>query len=254
MFIKTRNIDESILYSHNLFLKYINLIRRYDKNFTLKNKVILEIGPGDNFLLAYIFILNGAEKVYLIDKFHKPLDISYDLILLKRYIKKFFHFFTDYNLKNIENKIKYYANSPFENFNVLKKNSIDLIISNAVLEHIFDIESAIRIISLLLKDGGLTIHRIDLRDHLHIADNCFLDFLKFSPRFWRFFGDLTNRMRYPEYINLFDRYHLELIYIYTLKIGLISKINKIKNNFNRNYRFLNDEDLSIGAFDIIAKK
>lgn len=254
---KSRNINNSILYAQNKFSHYLDLIRKSDENFKLKNKRILEIGPGDNLLIAFIFLLNGAKEVYLIDKFHKPLDDLYDLDLLKHYLKTFSYLYSDYTLKNIDslkNRIKYFPNTPFENFDKLNRNTIDLILSNAVLEHLLDVETAIKMMKFLLKDSGLSIHHIDLRDHLHLLDKCFLDFLKFSPRFWKYFGDLTNRMRYSQYIFLFKKYKFDIIYTDLKRRGLISRINEIKNNFHHNYKILSNEDLSITSFDLIAKK
>jgi len=248
----SRNIKRSTLYSYNIFNSTINLIKYFDKNYTLKNKTILEIGPGDNFLLAYLFLLNGAKKVYLVDRFKTNITKSFNLKLYEYYIKKYV------NLKNfisLSNKIYYFSNTPFEKLNKIKKESIDLIFSQAVLEHVFDLNSTIKKISLLLKKGGYTIHQVDLNDHLHLNDKSYLDFLKYPHRFYKYFGDITNRKRFSQYINYFNVYHLKILDIINIKkVGPISKINKIKKKFYRDFRNLSDEELSIISFKIIAKK
>ena len=151
------------------------------------------------------------------------------------------------------NKIIYFSSDSIENFNKLCNKSIDFIFSNAVLEHVFDLNLAIKKISMLLKKGGYTIHQVDLRDHFYIREKCYLNFLRYSPKFWKFFGD-TNRCRISEYINLFEKYNFEIIAIKSKKIRNTSKLNIMKERFFIDYRNLSNEDLSIIGFNIFAKK
>ena len=57
--------------------------------------------------------------------------------------------------------------------NLFKKGSFDLIISRAVLEHIYYIEKAFNVMDVLLKSGGIMIHKIDFRDHGMFSENGF---------------------------------------------------------------------------------
>lgn len=251
-----RSINTSILYAQNRFSIYLELLRKYNRNYDFHGKKVLVIGPGDNLLIGFIFLLNGAKELYLIDKFSKPLDDSYEFILLKNYLKRkssTSYIETSEKIKLLKNRINYFPNTPFEKFNKLNRNSIDLIVSSAVLEHLNDLELAIKVMKYLLKEGGLSVHRIDLRDHLHLKDNCFLDFLKYSPRFWKLFGDLTNRIRCSQYITFFKKYNFDIIFTKKNKIRTISKIDEIKNAFYHNYKILTKEDLSIISFDLVAK-
>jgi len=253
-----RDIERSIVYSHNIFMSTFKLIKKFDANYTLENKTILEIGPGDNFLLAYIFLLNGAKEVYLIDRLKTNINDSYNFKFYKHYIQNYYKREQKIDLKDffcLNSKIKYFSYTPFECLSKIKKNSVDLIFSQAVLEHITDLKTAIQKNNLFLKEGGYTIHQVDLRDHLHFNDNCYLDFLKYRCRFWKFFGEMTNRARFSQYINYFNNYNLEILDILDIKrVGPYTKINKIKKRFLEVYRNLSDEDLSIISFKIIAKK
>jgi SAM-dependent methyltransferase len=65
-----------------------------------------------------------------------------------------------------ENKgvsIKYMV--PWMDNNIIEKESVDLILSHSVLEHVVDLESTYRAISIWLKPGGMMSHQIDFASH-----------------------------------------------------------------------------------------
>ncbi|MFX0074541.1 MAG: hypothetical protein ACFE96_03810 [Candidatus Hermodarchaeota archaeon] len=137
----------------------------------------------------------------------------------------------------------------FATFVVLSQN---LIFSNTVLEHVYNLKLNIEKINLLLKRGGFTYHRVDLRDHLHLRDKYYLDFLKYPEKYWRFIGD-TNRIRYLQYLKIFKKFNFDLLEINNRKLK--SKgIRIIKKDFNKEFQKLSDKDLSIIRFNIITKK
>ena len=162
-------IKSKIIRNQKIYNSIINSLRKYDKNYSFKDKKILEIGPGKSLLLAIIFILKGAKKVYLVDKYKKIFDNSINLMLYNLYIKYYIthhnsHNFTDFD--SIKKKIIYFSKNAIENFNILRKETIDFIFSNAVLEHVYNLKLTIEKINLLLKKGGITYHQVDLRIRL----------------------------------------------------------------------------------------
>ncbi len=254
------NFKEQIQYKleHNqqLFENMIKKIRKYEKNYNFKGKVVLEIGPGNTLLLAIIFLLNGAKKVYLVDRFKQIFNDSLNLTLYKLFLKNFNDNNTSYSkedFKSIKKKIIYFSKNAIENFNELENGSIDFIFSNAVLEHVSDLDLAIKKVSLLLKKDGYTFHYIDLKDHFHVMDKCYLNFLKYSRTLWNFIGD-TNRLRYPDYILLFTKHKFEILEIEQNKTNALSKIKKIKGGFDKDFRDLSETELSILDFNVLAKK
>lgn len=249
-------IDYKIRHTHYVFENIKEILRKYEKNYDFKNKIILEIGPGDNLLLATIFILNGAEKVYLIDRFRQIYDNSFNYFLTNLYLRTYDSVnkkLSKVDFELIKKKIEYYSNEPIEYFNIMQKNSIDFIFSNAVLEHIFDLNLAIRKIWNLLREDCFCFNYIDLRDHFHIRDKCYLDFLKFSKLFYKLIG-LENRVRYPEYIEIFNRYNFEIIEVNQHKIGPSTKINQIIKRIHKDFKKFSPSDLSIADFNILLKK
>ena len=43
-------------------------------NYSFDNKVCLELGPGNSYISAYNFLLHGAKKVILVDKYPRYLS------------------------------------------------------------------------------------------------------------------------------------------------------------------------------------
>lgn len=54
---------------------------------------------------------------------------------------------------------------PWQDYTVIPPGSIDLIISQAVMEHVSDLETAYRALSVYLKPGGFMSHAIDFKSH-----------------------------------------------------------------------------------------
>lgn len=54
---------------------------------------------------------------------------------------------------------------PWSDPNVIRQNTVDVILSHAVLEHVTDIENTYRAFSCWLKPNGLMSHQIDFKSH-----------------------------------------------------------------------------------------
>lgn len=65
--------------------------------------------------------------------------------------------------KNTGITIKYMV--PWSDDNIIEKESIDLIISQAVLEHVMDLDSTYRALHSWLRPGGYMSHQIDFTSH-----------------------------------------------------------------------------------------
>ena len=138
-------------------------------------------------------------------------------------------------------------------FNDIKIKTIDLIFSNAVLQYISKLDNAIHKTYMFLKKGGYTMHQVDLRDLYHFKDQSYLNLLNYSNKFWKLMGN-TNRYRYSHYIQLFKKYNFQIININLLKTKQLLKIKEMKKFFNKEYRNMSDEELSILSFNILCKK
>ena len=71
------------------------------------------------------------------------------------------------------------------------ESSVDAIVSRAVLEHVFDLDTALAAMHRLLKPGGRMAHKVDLRDHGLFTDGGqhALEFLTVSDRVYTWMGE-----------------------------------------------------------------
>jgi SAM-dependent methyltransferase len=132
--------------------------------------------------------------------------------------------------------------------------SIDYCWSNAVLEHIpaAQFEQMAYEIFRVLKPGGISVHRVDLKDHLGGG----LNNLRFSAATWesplfRSSGFYTNRIRYSEMVALFEG------------AGLVCRTPRVlrwhelpikREKLDASFCSVTNDDLLVNEFDIILKR
>jgi len=128
---------------------------------------MLELGPGDSVANGILAFHHGARHTVLVDVGDfatRDLTFYSELIAGQQ---KNYESVENFSEILTSNNIKYFTDG-LESINYIPQDSIDLVISNAVLEHI-DPESLsgyLVKINQLLTPGGIMIHRIDYRDHL----------------------------------------------------------------------------------------
>src|SRR5262249_40994323 len=102
--------------------------------------------------------------------------------------------------------IRFYATA-LEDLAHIQTASVDIIFSNAVLEHIYDPPTAFKSLARVSKLGGMRFHQVDFRDHRSMERP--LEFLLLSPaefarEFTAIHGECGNRYRPWEYAQLFE--------------------------------------------------
>ena len=232
------------------FENVLELIKK--QNISIKNKTILELGPGNSKINAYNFLLYGAKKVYLVDKFPRSgRPEKQKLFSLEEisFIKKKFPskklFFLNKNKEINTDFIKFIS----KDLTKIDNLKVDFIFSISVLEHIKNIEDNIKKMAKILNRGGTMFHHIDLRDHYDFA-NPFL-FYKYSDFIWNNFltkegTSYTNRWREEDFSRVFRRNNLKAIWTKRTKY----KIGKIAIN----KKFKDYKKLEIGILDIFLQK
>jgi SAM-dependent methyltransferase len=198
----------------NVFEK---LLDRCNGKIDLKDKVVLEIGPGNSLAIGLLFLGYGAKKVFLVDRFKHLFwdehDIVYHKKVLEQIKEKDFHFssvaseaivsMTNHSIDLDNNKLEYRfgdaANLPLDNC------SVDMVFSNAVLEHVHDVRKAISEMGRVTKPDGFGIHEIDLRDHFFQATP--LRLLRYPDWLWNLMTwnrpGYTNRFLLTDYLEIF---------------------------------------------------
>lgn len=147
-------------------------------------------------------------------------------------------------------QISYFV--PWHDPNVIKEESIDMIYSQAVMEHVNDLAYTYQTLYRWLKPGGFMSHQIDFRSHEtakywngHWAISDFV--WRLTKRKRRY---LINREPHSAHIKLLEKFGFEVVYDLKTKdssgIGRKSLASRFKN--------LSDDDLSTSSALIQAIK
>ena len=193
---------------------YLHIYDHYrDEGLVFENRVVLEIGPGNQFFTALCYLAEGARQVILVDPSITPESFSQNI--------QAFNKTTGKNLSaSLESRVSCYPDLQFvpDSWNA----GIDLICSHQVLEHFSELESFFVHNQRLLASSGISYNRVDLSDHTyHIFDRFrfthsinrerALFHLRYSKKIFDLLNDqkcFMNRILLPTYLDLAKKYGL----------------------------------------------
>ena len=228
-----------------------NHIRDLKINNDLKDKLFMEIGPGDSLSSAVLLYQHDAKSILIDSGDYATDDLNFYNSLIRQI--KF-----DKDRKRILEHIKsrdqllkicrskYFTNG-LKDLKKIPSNSVDHIFSQAVLEHIKKDEfiDTIKELYRITKKNGSHSHEIDFKDHLSGSINN----LRFSEKVWEsnlFYksGFYTNRIRYSTMINYMVDCGFS-IKIINKKIWNILPLekNKLHNDFQKH------EDINLKTYE-----
>ncbi len=165
---------------------------------------VAEIGPGDNFGVALLFLAGGAEAVHTIDRYRPRRDAVAQAAIYGALAQRhgLAHLFDGPPGEETIRGVVAHAGEPAETYFRNRELAYDAIVSRAVLEHLYDPLGALDDMTGALNPGGRLVHRIDLRDHGMFAGHHPLTFLTPGNRLY---GRMTrgagrpNRVLAPGY-------------------------------------------------------
>lgn len=239
----------------------IRIFRWHLKNAGIvnpKGMTLLELGPGDSIATAIIAAAYGAKPVLvdagafvrtdmlpymnlvsaLSEEGLPPPDISECTSVHEILMRCNAQYLTD-GLKSLQQ---------------LESRSVDLIFSQAVLEHIryHEFQDTMLECYRLLKENCHCSHQVDLRDHLSEG----LNNLRFSRALWesRLFssaGFYTNRIRCNDMLEQFNQVGFQILRC-TMQHWDILPINRM--DLDSEFRSKSDDELCISVFDVLLCK
>jgi len=147
--------------------------------------------------------------------------------------------------------IRYMA--PWSNENVIARETVDVIVSHSVLEHVVDLAGTYHALHSWLKTGGMTSNQIDLSSHgLSKAWN---GFRAYPEWVWKLMVGkrpfLINRQPYSAHVNLMEENGFKII----CNLRHYRKEEGIRRSQLSSYwKDISDDDLTISGTFIQARK
>jgi SAM-dependent methyltransferase len=164
--------SQSVDYINRVFHDYLSYGALTPAN--LSGKTVLEIGPGDNLGVALRMYAAGAERVICLDKFFSARNDEQQAAIyraLREHLSpeervRYDRAIDESDGVTIDERfVRYsYGCAAEDADTLLGIDSVDLVISRAVLWEIFEIERALLALHHLLRPGGLMIHKIACLD------------------------------------------------------------------------------------------
>ncbi len=237
--------------------RYFELMHRHLKKFKFKfrNAVVMELGPGNSYIIPYNFLHHGAKKVVLMDKYPRRDNTPHQ----RAYSRMEHEYFKNKHGADTARFFDVIAGMPRDEcvfclagdliyFDFPEK--FDMVYSIAVLHHIHDLESSIQKMSSIMRKGGMMFHVVDFKDKWHSMGRPFA-FYRYSDRIWnRYLTDAsltyTNRIRYNDYVEIFKKHGFTILWQQTWNFPVDEK--KIDRRFARR------TDLHIGDAHFLLKK
>ena len=187
------SFDTSIagLYEHG-----VKISDQYHANTPadLSNKSVLEIGSGLSLVTIH----------HLVQQSNIEYAYAYDWFTCRH--KNDAHAIEQTGLQPYSNRVTYVTGDYQDLANAILPASLDWVFSNAVLEHVSDLDTLFDVLGRALKPGGGMYHRVDLRCHNRFRGHGELFFHTFSHKMWDAMGcnvGQPNRWLLKDYLALF---------------------------------------------------
>lgn len=242
------------VYAYKTFIKHYKTGNMMDKN---NGYVMLELGPGDSLASGIIAKCLGACKSYLVDKSNDALVSSCNYKNILNHLNSVENIPENEkpNIEDIDEIKKYYnieyMTEGLKSLRSLPDSSIDYLWSQSVLEHIKldEFRDYVREFRRIIKEDGVSVHGVDLKDHLSYA----LNNLRFTEAMWesRFMsssGFYTNRLRYSEILDIFSQ---EGFSPNILNLKKWKDLPTKKERMDEKFRNMRNEELLISEFDLL---
>jgi SAM-dependent methyltransferase len=236
------------------------------------DRTVLELGPGDSLATALLARVHGAARTWLVDRgaYASPRIDSYQTLAGE------LNAHADRERPPASAPASVQASVPIPPFASLDAmlewsgarylveglhslseipgESVDFSFSHAVLEHVRrdEFDATIRELFRVAAPGGLSSHRIDLRDHLGGS----LHNLRFSRAWWESpfaasSGFYTNRLRMPQILESFRAAGFEIL---STRETRWPALPLARRKLDPEFAEMTDEELTVQGFDLIARR
>jgi len=242
-------------YAYAAFRKHFQSAQ---SRINLEKFVGMELGPGDSLLSAMAAHAHGASAYYLVDVGpFAQADVQQYRAMGAFLANQGLRTPDTAHFKSVETILAAcratYGTGGLTSLRAIPDNSVDLVWSHSVLQHISRAEflQTMRELRRVLREDGISSHWVDLQDMLG-GD---LNNLRFRESVWESpfmagSGFYTNRIRYSEMLTLFKKAGLEAeVVSQTHWEKLPTPRSKLWDRF----REIPEEELCVRCFHVILR-
>lgn len=286
-YVAERDLSEIPKSLDRIATTYGNYLQYLDRGRTADH--VLEVGPGDNIGVALRFAAAGARQVTILDKFVPLQTTTFHRQLyqdlrgrLRQDEQRRFDEAIDLSASVRPNpaRVMYVERGIEEADGLIPPGSVDLVVSNAVLEEVYDTDRMFAAIDRVLAPGGMQIHKIDLSDYGMFSKHGHhpLEFLTVPDPVYRYMVESTGQPN-RRLVDYYRKKMRELGYesrVYATWVlgstrelkppieqtsagtvplsGATDQIRRIRPRLLERYRQLPDEDLAVQGIMLVARK
>jgi SAM-dependent methyltransferase len=217
----------------------------------VRNGHVVELGSGRYARLGLRMIAAGARRVTLVDLYAIPLGERRHRAMLERDCAALGMDATD-ALSRLE-----VVQGDFTRLDHPALGAADVVLSNAVLEHVRDPAAVLTQSYRWLRPGGWTYHVIDLRDH-NLGFQQPFEMLAYSDEVWQRWLDLgsgfhLNRWRAPDYLRAIEEAGFERVG-YNVRREDRAGLVAVRARLHPSFRHIDDQMLAILGMDLSGRK
>jgi SAM-dependent methyltransferase len=217
-----KSFDDAVEYALNVAQGYLDQLAK--RSISVPALDYLEIGPGADFAAQLVLSGLGAQ-VTLADRYLADWDPDYHPLFYRAFLDKWPGVGAG-AIKAVLDRGGYdgvirLAAEPVERMSSLANESFDFVQSNAVLEHVLDLDRAIGELARITRPGGIHAHQIDFRYHRNFAkplDHLLADTPNYVRAFSRYNTSQGTSTRMPEMIEQFIQY----FWVWDIEINAVS--------------------------------
>jgi hypothetical protein len=290
------SVDDLARYCYTIWLRHLSIL--YKNGFTKIPNTIAELGPGDSIGTGLAGLVCGSKKLYALDVvkhtniknnisvfdklvtlFAKRSAMPDDNGLVRGPSLTSYNFpseiFTDNNLEKLldksriqclrnelvdmekqKNSIQYMC--PWNDSKIIENDSVDMIFSQAVLEHVEDLKHTYDAMYKWVKKGGCISNQIDFESH-GLSDE-WNGHWSFSDLTWKLIKGnrpyLINREPLSKHLKAAQDAGFEIILVLPMKTfpsdtytGTIER-----DKLAKKFRNMSEEDFTTTSAYILARK
>lgn len=285
----TGGTDEA-LYCYSVFLRHYAVAKR--NGLSVTPKTVLELGPGDSIGVGLCWLLCGAEVYHALDAaqyasadkslaifdelvrlFEREAPIPRNLVEVKTEVRPLLDGdespvgkvdLSPERLAAIREAIKEMGGPSGRNIRIaysapwnaatpIPAASVDIVYSQAVMEHVMDLDGTYAAMARWLRPGGYISHQIDFKSHGSSFD--WNGHWMYSERQWKKAKSkhaylAINRKPCSHHLDLISRSGFEILSV--IRVETEGGINR--RHLARDWAAMPDDDLICSGVHVLARK